>query len=92
MREFIFEPALNLVPEDIGLVVGLGPHESQFAICNCAVAMVQKALFRPNKITGTRGRYQDNDEKNGWGLGNSSNHNFSDGIATDTMFYKHKQL
>jgi hypothetical protein len=55
---------LNLIPKDIGLVVGLGPHESQFAIRNCSVAMVYKALFRHDKITGARNRYQANDGKN----------------------------
>ena len=65
---------MNLVPKDIGLVVGFGPHESQFSIRNCSVAMVDKALFRQDKIIGARSRYQDNDGKNGDGLGNFFNH------------------
>jgi hypothetical protein len=66
---------LNLVPEDIGLVIGFCPHEPEFAIRNRAVAMVNEALFSQGQFRGARNRYQDNDAKTGQSLGHRFNPN-----------------
>ena len=49
VRKFICQPALNLLPEDIGLIIGFSAHEPQIAVGNGSVAMVNKALFRPGR-------------------------------------------
>ena len=56
---------MNLVPEDIRLVVGLGPHESQFAIRYRAIAMVDETLLSQDAIMAARHRYQDDKAKTG---------------------------
>ena len=64
VREIIFEPLLNLIPENIGLVVAFRPHQAEFAIGNRAVAVVDKALLGSDETRAACHRCQGNDAKN----------------------------
>jgi hypothetical protein len=65
---------MDLVPVDIALVIGLGPHNSEFAIRYRSVAMVDKALFRQSEMMGASDHYQADDAKTGQGFGHFFNH------------------
>jgi hypothetical protein len=52
---------LNLIPEDIGLIIGFSPHETEFAIGDRAVAMINETLLGKGNIVIARYHDQQND-------------------------------
>ena len=59
------QPALCLAPEDIGLIIGFGPHETELLIGDSPIAVINETLFSYSNLIKARHHHQQQDKSAG---------------------------